>query len=94
MQEETLSVEEAAALAKVGVDCMKSLIDTGEIHAARFNRKHCVLLREDVIDYIRKRAREQSKQRRSIKTVPVQADRRGTGGRRRNPLPALAAEAT
>ena len=94
MHDETLSVEEAATLAKVGIDCMKSLIDTGEIHAARFNRKHCVLLREDVIDYIRRRAREQSKQRRSVNTIPAAADRRGTGGRRRNPLPALAADAT
>lgn len=89
--DETLSIEEAAALAKVGVDCMKTLVDTGEIFATRLNQKHCVLLREDVIDFLRRRAREQAKQRRdrhagtNATTTP-----RSRAGRRRNALPVLA----
>ena len=88
--DETLSIEEAAALAKVGVDCMKTLVDTGEIFATRLNQKHCVLLREDVIDFLRRRAREQAKQRRERHTGATAPSTRPRAGRRRNPLPELA----
>ena len=73
---ETLSVEEAAALAKCGVECMRALVDAGEVPAARLNRKHTVLLREDVIDFLRTRARQQADERRKVKARPVRQRRR------------------
>jgi hypothetical protein len=88
--EEVLTIEEAAALARVGVECMRGLVDTGQVYAVRLNQKHCVLLREDVIDFIRQRARQQAKQRRDS-TAPA-STRTARGGRRRKPLPRLADE--
>lgn len=85
--DETLTLEEAAALAKVGVDCMRTLAQNGDIYATSLNQKHWVFLRDDVIDFLRRRAREQAKQRRERHTVPATRSR---AGRRRNPLPALA----
>ena len=86
--DETLTLEEAAALAKVGVDCMRTLAQNGDIYATSLNQKHWVFLRDDVIDFLRRRAREQAKQRRDRNTtVPATRSR---AGRRRNPLPALA----
>lgn len=85
--DDTLTLEEAAALAKVGVDCMRGLAQNGDIYATSLNQKHWVFLREDVIDFLRRRAREQAKQRRERNTVPAT---RARSGRRRTPLPALA----
>ena len=85
--DETLTLEEAAALAKVGVDRMRTLAQNGDIYATSLNQKHWVFLRDDVIDFLRRRAREQAKQRRERHTVPATRSR---AGRRRTPLPALA----
>lgn len=85
--DETLTLEEAAALAKVGVDCMRTLAQNGDIYATSLNQKHWVFLRDDVIDFLRRRAREQAKQRRDRNTVPATRSR---AGRRRSPLPVLA----
>lgn len=60
---ETLSVEDAAALMRLGVDATQELITLGEIPAASLNRKHWVLLRSDVLDYIKKLARRQQMER-------------------------------
>lgn len=62
--QETLNLEEAAALARLGVESMRDLIDAGEVPAVRLNQKHTVLLREDVIDFIRTKARQQAEERR------------------------------
>lgn len=66
-ESETLSIEEAAALARVGVDTMKDMIDTGQIAAAVWNQKRTCLLREDVIDFIRMTGRKQAEERRKLR---------------------------
>ena len=91
--DETLSIEESAALAKCGVECMKELIDTGEVYAVKLNQKHTVLLREDVIDYLRRRARTEAKARRLARQAKAPAPApdaiQRRPGRRRRPLPGL-----
>lgn len=67
MEPEVLTLEAAAALARCGVDCLRQYIDAGEIPAARLNQKHMVLLREDVIDFIRVLGRKQAEERRKPK---------------------------
>lgn len=67
MEAEILTLEEAAALARCGVDCLRQYVDSGQIPAARLNQKHIVLLREDVIDFLRTKARQQAEERRKAK---------------------------
>lgn len=73
---ETLNIEEAAALVRVGVEAMRDLIDSGEMPAVRLNQKHTVLLREDVIDFVRTKARQQAEERRKAK-APARRQHRG-----------------
>lgn len=75
---ETLSLEESAALAKVGLECWRSLVDSGEVPAVKLNGKHTVLLREDVIDFLRTKARQQAEERRKARARP---ERRRRGAR-------------
>lgn len=99
MHDAIVNEEEAAKLMRIGLDCMDGLVANGEIYAASLNQKHCVLLREDVIEFIRERSREQAKQRRAnrdaLKPAAPETDidkaQRGRS-RRRKPLPALAAD--
>lgn len=95
MNDEIMSKEEAAKLIRVGMDCMDDLIATGRIYAASLNRKHCVLLREDVVELIRKSSREQTTQRRAafaaLKPADPEKPQRGRS-RRRKPLPQLVNE--
>lgn len=95
MNNETLSLEEGAQLARVGLECFTELATTGQIPATRLNQKHWVLLREDVIDFIRTRGREQAKARRQAFAAKKPDDGKPArgGGRRRRALPALAADA-
>lgn len=72
--EETLDLQQAADLAKVGLECMRGYVDSGEVPAARLNQKHVVLLREDVLDFIRVLARKQAEERRKSRAKP---ERRG-----------------
>lgn len=78
---ETLSIEEAAKLARCGVDCMRKLIQAGQVPAASFNSKHMVLLREDVLELVRSTARRQQTARAKVR--PVELPSRNT--RRRTP---------
>lgn len=85
MENEVLTLEEAAAVAKCGVDCMREYVDAGEIPATRLNQKHIVLLREDVIDFIRLLGRKQAEERRKsrerkprlVRTLKPDLDRYG-----------------
>ena len=94
---ETLSITEAARVMRIGVDAVRRLIATGDLPALSLNRKHLVLLREQVVDFIRSKAQEQALQRRSGldrgALIPVmgsddleQSERRG---RPRRKLPTL-----
>ena len=67
MEPEVLTLEEAAALARVGVNCLRQYVDAGEIPATKLNQKHMVLLREDVIDFLHTKARQQADERRKAK---------------------------
>lgn len=62
---DTLDLEQAARLMRLGRDAMKELVDNGEVAALSCNQKHAVLLRTDVLDYIRERGRKQAEERRS-----------------------------
>lgn len=61
---ETLSLEEAACLMRLGVDATRELITVGELPAASLNRKHLVLLREHVLEYPSEVARQQQRERK------------------------------
>lgn len=92
MNDETMGLEESAKLARVGLDCWTEVVNNGEVPAARLNQKHWVLLREDVIDFIRKRGREQARARRAAfeaRNKPTEPAAGRSGGRRRKALPKL-----
>lgn len=91
-----LTVEEAAEVAKVGVDCMKALIDTGQLPAVRLNQKHCVVLEDHLMRFLDERAITQSKDRKRkhaqtpAPTASTMANGRYRSGRHRRALPVLA----
>ncbi len=62
---DALSLADAAALLLLGEDSLRELILMGEIPALSLNRKHIVLLKEDVIEFIRTHARRQQAQKRT-----------------------------
>lgn len=62
--EDTLGIEQAARLMRLGVEAMRELVITGEVPALICNQKHAVLLRTDVLDYIRDQGRKQAEERR------------------------------
>lgn len=82
VDEETLDLPAAARLLHIGLDSMKELVDTGEVPATRLNRKHTVLLRSDLLAYLREEGRRQAEERRMQArgtkpkvTVPAKAGR-------------------
>lgn len=87
--EETLGLEEAARMLRLGRDSMKELVDSGAVPATQLNQKHTVLLREDLIEYLRKEGRRQQieRQARKQRSAAPAAPRRP--GRSRRPLPDL-----
>lgn len=91
----TIGIEQAAQLLRCGVRAVQDLVETGELPALELNQRHTVLLREDVIDYVRKRAREQAHERklqharRKAKPPVAQTSAAPARGRRRRPLPDL-----
>lgn len=89
---ETLTVDEAAELIFLGRDAMKELIDTGVVPAVRCNQKHTVMLREDLLAYVREEGRRQAEARRKTVTVRKAATPGAApqpGRRRRTRLPNL-----
>lgn len=93
----TISVDEAADLLRCGVRSVQELVDTGELPALELNQRHTVLLREDVIEYVRTQARKQATERKLMharrKAKPPVAiastPEPGGRGRRRKALPDL-----
>jgi excisionase family DNA binding protein len=67
---ETLGIEQAAQLMRLGYEATRQLIDAGEIPAVIFNQRHVVLLREDVIAYIHEQGQIQAQQRRRVAKRP------------------------
>lgn len=62
--EDTLGLEGAARMMRLGLEAMKDLLDKGEVPAVRLNQKHTVMLREDLIDFLRAEGRRQAAQRK------------------------------
>ncbi len=49
---------------RLGLEAMKELVDKGEVPAVRLNQKHTVMLREDLIDFLRSEGRRQAAERK------------------------------
>lgn len=71
--EDTLGLEGAARMMRLGLEAMKDLVDKGEVPAVRLNQKHTVMLREDLIDFLRLEGRRQAAERKksAIGTRPA-----------------------
>jgi len=70
----TMNLEQAADFMHLGYKAMKELVDRGEVPALSLNQKHTILLREDLITYVREQGRKQADKRRAHKQpvgVPV-----------------------
>lgn len=79
-----LSLDEAAAFMRLGQKALVTLIDAGEIPAARLNQKHTAILRSDAIAYLHRIARvqqiERQKQVRAANDdIAITAPRRKRG---------------
>lgn len=53
---------------RLGLEAMKELVDSGDVPAVRLNQKHTVMLREDLIDFLRREGRRQAAERKQRKT--------------------------
>jgi hypothetical protein len=79
----TMDLEQAAAFMHLGYKAMKELVDSGEVPALSLNQKHTILLREDLITYVREQGRKQADKRRARKqpaaatTTPTTPHHRG-----------------
>ena len=67
----TLDLKEAAAFLHLGYEAMKSLVDSGQVPAVSLNQKHTVLLREDLVAFIRDEGRRQADERKRLKRKPL-----------------------
>lgn len=93
--DDALSMEQAAQLLRIGVDAMRELVILGEVPALSLNRKHWVLLRSHLLEFIKDRAEGQQETRRETHQVfDVLADQalanscrpRRAGRQRRKPV--------
>lgn len=71
--DDTMGLEGAARMLRLGLEAMKDLVDKGEVPAVRLNQKHTVMLREDLIDFLRSEGRRQAAERKksAIGTQPA-----------------------
>lgn len=65
MRDEFLTLEEAARLLHLGVDSIRRLIDSGDLPAAELDQKRVILLRDQLVEFIRTKSNEQSVARRN-----------------------------
>ncbi|HDS1367146.1 TPA: helix-turn-helix domain-containing protein [Stenotrophomonas maltophilia] len=96
--EDTLGLEGAARMLRLGLEAMKDLVDKGEVPAVRLNQKHTVMLREDLIDFLRAEGRRQAAERkksaigtRPAANTPESVQARSASKSRRKKLPDLRA---
>lgn len=96
MDDATLGLEDAAKVMRLGVESMKELVENGTVPAVRLNQKHTVLLREDLINYLREEGRRQAAARREAvgdrpaANTPVEVQAPRPTKTRRTKLPDLA----
>ncbi|MEN5425925.1 hypothetical protein ABE522_06075 [Stenotrophomonas pennii] len=64
-QEDTLGLEDAAKVLRLGLEAMKALVEEGTVPAVRLNQKHTVMLREDLIEFLRAEGRRQAAERKA-----------------------------
>jgi len=71
--DDTLGLEGAARMLRLGLEAMKDLVDKGEVPAVRLNQKHTVMLREDLIDFLRTEGRRQAalRKRTAVRSDPA-----------------------
>lgn len=96
--DDTLGLEGAARMRRLGLEAMKDLVDKGEVPAVRLNQKHTVMLREDLIDFLRSEGRRQAAERkksaigtRPAANTPESVPTRRASKSRRTKLPDLRA---
>lgn len=96
--DDTLGLEGAARMMRLGLEAMKELVDKGEVPAVRLNQKHTVMLREDLIDFLRSEGRRQAAERkksaigtRPAANTPESEPTRRASKSRRTKLPDLRA---
>lgn len=68
--EATLDLQQAATFLHLGLESMKDLIASGEVPALSLNQKHHILLRDDLIAYVREQGRKQAEHRRNKRVLP------------------------
>ncbi|WP_426269269.1 helix-turn-helix transcriptional regulator [Dyella kyungheensis] len=61
---ETLDLQEAADFLRLGYEAMKQLVTDGAVPALVLNRKHTVILRDELVSYVRVEGRRQAEERR------------------------------
>ncbi|WP_331852470.1 helix-turn-helix domain-containing protein [Stenotrophomonas africana] len=96
--DDTLGLEDAARMLRLGLEAMKDLVDKGEVPAVRLNQKHTVMLREDLIEFLRSEGRRQAAERkksmignRPAANTPESGSTRRASQSRRTKLPDLRA---
>lgn len=96
--DDTLGLEGAARMMRLGLEAMKDLVDKGDVPAVRLNQKHTVMLREDLIDFLRSEGRRQAAERkksaigsRPAANTPESGPARRPSKSRRTKLPDLRA---
>lgn len=52
-QDDTLGLEDAAKVLRLGLEAMKTLVEEGTVPAVRLKQKHTVMLRKDSIEFLR-----------------------------------------
>lgn len=66
--DDTLGLEDAARMMRLGLEAMKELVENGDVPAVRLNQKHTVMLRGDLIDFLREEGRRQAAERKKSAT--------------------------
>ncbi len=80
----TMDLQQAADFLHLGFKAMKALVDSGEVPALSLNQKHTIVLRDDLIAYVRDEGRAQAAKRRAGKARPVDPTLPPTRHRRGN----------
>ena len=88
--DDTMDLQQAADFMKCGLRAMRKLVDNGAVPALQINQKHTLLLRADLISYVREQGRAQAAKRRArkvgtpapgtIRIVNAPRHRRGSKG--------------
>jgi hypothetical protein len=96
-EDQTLGISDTAQVLRLGEDAVRELILLGHLRALSLNRKHWVLLKSDVLEYVRKAARTQQLERQArfaqinscATQPPVKPASAKPHRQRRRPIPSL-----